>query len=110
VAKAVSAATGKEVATLKIGARPDAVIYDAGRNLAFIPCGGDGTLTVISTKGATAVVTGSAPTQRGARTGALDPKTGRLYLPTAKFGAPAAPGQRPSMVPGSFEVLEIGPG
>ena len=110
VAKVTQASTGKDLATLKIGARPDAVIYDAARGLALIPCGGDGTLTIIDTKTAMPVVIGSVATQRGARTGTLDPKTGRVYLPTAKYGAPAAAGQRPSMVPGSFEVLELTPG
>jgi DNA-binding beta-propeller fold protein YncE len=110
VAKAVDAASGKEIATLKIGARPDAVIYDPGRGLAFIPCGGDGTLTVISAKGHSAEVIGSAETQRGARTGAVDPRSGHIFLPAAKFGPPPAPGQRPTMTPGSFEVLELAPG
>ncbi len=50
------------------------------------------------------------PTQAGARTGALDPKTQHIFLPTAKFTPPPAPGQRPGFVPGSFEVLELGPG
>jgi DNA-binding beta-propeller fold protein YncE len=110
VAKAVDAASGKVLATLKIGARPDAVLYDASRNLAFVPNGGDGSLTVISTKGSTPEVVGSVSTQTGARTGAVDPKTGHIYLPTAKFTPPPAPGQRPGFVPGSFEVLELAPG
>ena len=110
VAKAVDAATGKEIATLKIGARPDAVIYDAARGLAFIPNGGDGTLTVIAAKGHTPQVLGTVTTQTGARTGALDPKTGHIFLPTAKFTPPPAPGQRPALVPGSFEVIELAPG
>ena len=111
VAKVLDAASGAEVATLKIGARPDAVIYDAPRDLAFIPCGGDGVLVVIAL-GAdrSATVVGSIPTQRGARTGAVDPKTGRIYLPTALYNAPPAPGQRPTMIPGSFEVLVLAPG
>ncbi len=110
VAKVLDAATGADLATLKIGARPDAVIYDADRNLAFIPCGGDGVLTVIALGvNRSAQVVGSIPTQRGARTGALDPKTGRIYLPTAQFNPPAAAGQRPSVIPGSFEVLVLAP-
>ena len=31
----------------------------------------------------------TAPTQKGARTGAVDPKTGRIYLPTAQYVLPA---------------------
>ena len=48
VAKVVAADSGKEVASLPIGKGPDAVIYDAKRQLAFIPCGRDGVLEVIS--------------------------------------------------------------
>jgi DNA-binding beta-propeller fold protein YncE len=47
------------------------------------------------------------PTQVGARTGAVDPATSRVYLPTARFAAPATPGQRRQAVPGSFEVLVV---
>ena len=48
------------------------------------------------------------PTEKGARTGALDPKTGALYLPTARFAPAAEPGKkRPNMLPGTFHVLKI---
>jgi hypothetical protein len=49
------------------------------------------------------------PTQIGARTGAVDLATGRVYLPAARYSAPSAQGERPKMVPGSFEVLVVGP-
>ena len=47
------------------------------------------------------------PTQTGARTGAVDPKTGRIYLPTAEYNLPAPAGQRPTTKPGTFVVLEL---
>ena len=54
-------------------------------------------------------------TEPRARTMALDPKTHRIYLASAKFGA--APDQpsggkkgRPSVVPGTFKVLVYGMG
>jgi hypothetical protein len=55
----------------------------------------------------------NVPTQPGARTLALDPKTHRVFLPTAQFGArpaptTAVPRPRPSIVPGSFVVLVVG--
>ena len=109
VADVLDATTGKLVASLKIGPRPDAVIYDQAHGRAYIPSGGDGTLAILSVKDRNAVsIVGTVATQAGARTGTLDPKTGRIYLPTAKFNPPAAAGQRPSMIPGSFEVLVIG--
>jgi len=46
-------------------------------------------------------------TERGARTIAVDPKTHKLYLPTAKT-APAAGGGRASYVPDTFKVLVVG--
>ena len=47
-------------------------------------------------------------TRLGARTGALDPKTGRVYLPSAEYAAPAQSGGRPRMKPGSFAILVVG--
>jgi len=47
-------------------------------------------------------------TQRGARTGAVDPKTGNLYLPTATY-AVAAGGGRPSAEPSTFVILVVAP-
>src|SRR4051794_338932 len=108
VATLVRAATGKLEGTLAIGARPDGAFYDPVRRRAYVPAGGDGNLTVIDARGARPRVVATLPTQTGARTGAVDPATGRVYLPTARFGPPAAPGQRPRMVPGSFEILVVG--
>jgi hypothetical protein len=53
------------------------------------------------------------PTQRSARTMALDGKTGRVFLAAAEFGPPPSPTPeqprpRPVMVPGSFVVLVFG--
>jgi hypothetical protein len=109
VAKVLSAADGRDVATLAIGAGPDAVIYDPQRQLAFIPCGRDGVLAVIAVRGPGDVaVVASVPTQVGVRTGAVDPATGTLYLPTARF-QPAAGGGKPVQVPGTFEILVVTP-
>ena len=56
----------------------------------------------------------SLPTQRGARTMALDEHSHRLFTVTAKFGPPPAatperPHPRPSILPGTFRVLVIEP-
>jgi DNA-binding beta-propeller fold protein YncE len=111
MADVLDGASGKPVASIKIGAGPDAVIYDRARNLAYIPSGGDGTLAVLKINGPGSVtLAGTSPTQRGARTGALDASSQHIFLPTARFTPPPAPGQRPGFVPGSFEVLELGPG
>jgi DNA-binding beta-propeller fold protein YncE len=108
VATLVRASTGKLEGTLAIGARPDGAFYDPVRRRAYVPAGGEGNLTVIDARGPRPRVVATVPTQTGARTGAVDPATGRVYRPTARFGPPAAPGQRGKMVPGSFEILVIG--
>ncbi len=112
VAKVVAAKTGVVVATLTIGKGPDAVIYDPQRKLAFIPCGKDGVLEVIAVgKGADAKPSiQTVKTALGAQPKAVDPKTGKLYLPTVNYGpAPAAGGRAPAL-PGSFHLLVVSPG
>jgi DNA-binding beta-propeller fold protein YncE len=113
VAKVVQADTGKEVASLAIGRGPDAVIYDAVRKLAFIPCGRDGVLEVISLADpAHIAVIQHVQTQAGSRTGTLDPGTGRLYLMASKPDPNAVPppgGRGAPRLAGSWEVLVVGP-
>jgi YVTN family beta-propeller protein len=103
----VSATDGHAVANLKIGPRPDGAVYDPARDLAFVPSGGDGTLAVIRLGAAPAVVS-TVGTAKGARTAALDPSTGRIYLPSAKYAA-AVGNARPAAVPGSFAVMVVSP-
>ena len=113
VAKFTNADTGKDVATEPIGRGPDAVIYDARRKLAFIPCGRDGVLEVISLADpAHIALVQHVQTQQGSRTGTLDPGTGRLYLMASKPDPNAAPppgGRGAPRLAGSWEVLVIGP-
>jgi DNA-binding beta-propeller fold protein YncE len=113
LAKVVQADSGKEIASLPIGRGPDAVIYDPVRKLAFIPCGADGVLEVISLADlAHIAVIQHVPTQAGSRTGTIDPQTGRLYLMASKADPNAAvpPGGRGApRLAGSWEVLVVGP-
>ncbi|MDB5456771.1 MAG: hypothetical protein JWP92_2356 [Caulobacter sp.] len=109
VAKAVSSVSGKVIATLPIGKSPDAAFYDAKRHLAYIPSGGEGTLSVIAVGGSARVaVVNKVTTKAGARTGTFDPATGKVYLPSADYDAPAKAGGRPTPKAGSFAVLVIG--
>jgi len=107
-ARITNAATGAEVASLPLGKHPDSAFWDAERDVGYVPCG-DGTLTVIGFKSDAARVVEVVTTQAGARTGAVDPTSGLVYLPTADFVAPAAPGGRPSVVPDTLRVLVVGP-
>jgi hypothetical protein len=44
-----------------------------------------------------------------ARLGALDTKTGRLYLPTAQAKPVPDPGERRTLIPGTFAILVLAP-
>ncbi|HEX9382025.1 MAG TPA: YncE family protein [Gemmatimonadaceae bacterium] len=104
--------TGKVVATPPVGSGVDAAGFDPGTQLAFTS-NGEGTITVVHEDTPdTYTVVETVPTQRGARTMAVNPKTHRLYTVTAEFGptpAPTAdrPRPRPPMIPGTFVVLEL---
>jgi hypothetical protein len=90
------------------------LIFDAASGRVFTS-NRDRTLTVLHEQpsGHYAAVQ-TVETDTGARTIAFDEKTGRIFLPTAKFGpAPAptrdAPDPRPPMVPASFGIIVLGP-
>lgn len=107
-AEIVSSVTGKVTASLTVGEEPDAAFYDAQRHLAYVPSGGDGTLSVIAVKGPGDVkVVGKVSTKIGARTGAVDPATGKVYLPSTDYAAPAQPTARKTAKPGTFAVLVV---
>lgn len=104
---------GKVLATIPIGEGVDGNGFNAGTRLVF-SSNGEGTLTVAreSSPGKFEVVE-TVPTQRGARTMAIDPKTHNVYLPTAEFappptGTPVDPRQRPKMIKDSFMILVVG--
>jgi DNA-binding beta-propeller fold protein YncE len=109
VAKVVRASDGQAVASLDIGAGPDQVAYDPTQRLAFIPCGRDGVMDIVAVRGPKDVaVVQVVKTQTGARTGAVDPQTGKVYLPAARFVAAPA-GGKPVAQLGTFEILVVAP-
>jgi DNA-binding beta-propeller fold protein YncE len=115
VMAAIDTRSGRTLGTAPIGAGVDGAKYDSGRRLAFASCGGDAVLTAVGTSasGAPEVIE-SIPTQRGARTMALDEHTHRLFLVTASFGPPPAatpehPHPRPAILPGTFRLLVVAP-
>jgi hypothetical protein len=112
VAKVIAAESGKEVASIPIGKGPDSVIYDPQRQLAFIPCGRDGVLEIISVADPAHVsLVQHLPTHVLVRTGALDPASGKLYLMSAEPDPTKPPGGggRPTPKEGSFEMIVVGP-
>jgi YVTN family beta-propeller protein len=112
VMSVMDAESGKQVATVPIGAGVDGGDFDPGTQLAFAS-NGEGTLTVIHQDSPDKyTVLGNVPTQRGARTMALDPKSHRVFTVSADFGPPPPastdnPHPRPSMLPGTFTVLVL---
>ncbi|MDE2134942.1 MAG: hypothetical protein KGJ49_10110 [Alphaproteobacteria bacterium] len=110
----VDAETGAVLATLPIGEGSDFAEFDPSRGLAF-SSNRDGTLSIIVEKSpATFVALPAVTTELGARTMAIDPKTGRVFLVTADMTlAPAVPPSdarpRYSVKPGSAKLLFLDP-
>ena len=109
----VDANTGTIKATLPIGNGVDAISYDPVTKLAF-SSNGAGSLTVVHEDSPDKFrIVNHVVTLPGARTMALDLKTHKLYLVTAKFQPTSTPvpGQaaaRPSIIPGTFVILILG--
>ena len=105
--------TGKVVGSVPIGQGVDATKFDSGTMLAFCSCG-DGTVTIAHEDSPDKLtVVQTLKTEPRARTMALDTKTHKIYLASARFGAatdqPAGGKKgRPSAVPGTFKVLVYG--
>jgi DNA-binding beta-propeller fold protein YncE len=111
----VDGASGTIVATQPIGQGVDALEFDPANGLVFVATGGgEGVLSIFHQDGADKYsLVENVKTLPGARTMALDHKTGMAYLPVANVGqapAPTAENPRPRapMVPGSFSVLVVG--
>ncbi len=105
----VDTKSGNIVATLETGAGTDGAAFDPGLGYAFASNGADGTLTVVTAKNGKYEVVAQVPTQRGARTVTVDPKSHKVFLPTAEFGPPAEGQRRPAIKPNTFAVLVYEP-
>lgn len=101
---------GRVIAAVRIGHGTDGVAFDPVRRLA-ISSNGEGTMTVVREESPSRFTVASTDsTERGARTIALDEKTGRAFTVTASFGPPPEPTPdrphpRPTILPGTFHVL-----
>jgi YVTN family beta-propeller protein len=99
--------SGKVLATPAIGDSPDAAGFDSKNKLAFSSNGGDGTLSVVDASGSKYATVETLKTAKGARTMAIDPVKGRVYLVTAEFGPTLAPTSttphpRPTVLPAAL--------
>ena len=110
----VNADPGKLIATPPIGEGADGAEFDPGTGFAFASNGQSATLTVIHEDSPDKFsVVEDVPTQKGARTMTLDPRTHEVYLVTADFGPRPEPTKdnphpRPPILPNSFVVLVYG--
>lgn len=104
---------GKVIASAPIGGGVDATFFDPGTQLVF-NSNGEGTVSIAREESPeTLSVVQTLATERGARTMALDAKTHKIYLASAKFEpapepVPGAPRERPKMVPESLKILVFG--
>jgi YVTN family beta-propeller protein len=106
--------TGKVITTIPTGAGVDGCAFDGATQLAFASCG-DGTTTIAKEETPQKLmVVQTLKTEPRARTMALDPKTHRIYLPTAQFQPPPSPSPgaspaRPTVIPNTLKLLVYGP-
>ena len=104
--------TGKVIATPAIGEDADGLAYSASRHLIFTS-NADSTLTVVRQDSPDAyTLLQTVATGVGAKQIALDEKTGRILLPSGKFGPKPEPTAKvanplPPVIPGSFEILVV---
>ena len=109
-AAVVDIAARKLVALLPIGMGPDSAFYDAPRRRMLIPCGKSAAISVFTLGADKALhAAGAIPSGSGARTAALDPADGTIYLPSAAFAAAISGSHGYDLVPGSMRLLRLTP-
>ena len=110
----VDSSSGKLVAELHIGGKPDGAGFDAALGMAY-SSNGDGTLTIVHEDDSDHFhVVENLATQIGARTMVVDPETHHIYLPVAQYGPlPAVSAETPKprapILQDSFNILVIAP-
>ncbi len=108
---AVDGNSGHVITTMPIGLGVDALEFDASKGLIYVSSGGEGGALSIFPEDTphTYSLVEKVATEAGARTLAVDHKTGRVFLPVGQFGpAPAGQRGRGPFVSGSFHVLVFG--
>ena len=108
----LDADSGKLIGKATIGEGPDAVCFDPSFKRIY-SSNGEGTVTVIQEENEKDFkVVETIPTQKGARTMAIDPLNHHLYLSAAEYGdKPEAtkenPHPRPTIKDGTFIILDV---
>ncbi|HEX4638233.1 MAG TPA: hypothetical protein VH170_01970 [Chthoniobacterales bacterium] len=110
----VDAENGKVIANVPMCSGTDGCAFDEAMQLAFASCG-EGAVTIAHEDSPDKLsILQTLKTERGARTIALDPKTHRIYLPSAQFQpapspSPGASPARPTVVPNTLKLLVYRP-
>jgi len=109
----MNAQTGAVIATLPIGTGTDFATYYPAKGVAF-SSNRDGTISVIAEQGPDKFVAlASISTKIGARTMALDEKTGRIYTISSEVtenkAVPASDRNHYKVTPGSAQLLFLDP-
>lgn len=105
----VDSDTGRVVATPAIGSDPDGALFDP-RTRRIFTSNRDGTLSVLREVTPDRYETlQTLATQPGARTLAMDEKTGRIFMPTARTKEASAGGAAAPILPQTFVLLVAGP-
>lgn len=106
------AENGKVITTLPIGEGSDGTAFDTDLKRIY-SSNGEGTLTVVQQVNKDSYkVLETVPTQKSARTIAVDSKTHKIYLPCAEFGevpekTPENQHPRAPIKPGTFTIMEV---
>ena len=95
---------GKATDRLPIGDGCDGVAFDPEYKYIFASCG-EGVLSIAEedAKGRCTIID-NIKSKKSARTIINDPETHEVFLPAAEFGK-EIPGQRPPVIPGTFQIL-----
>jgi YVTN family beta-propeller protein len=104
----VDSGSGKVIQRLPIGDDCDAVAFDPETGYIFASAG-EGILTIIQADASqNYAIVQTLPSTPGSKTMALDSSSHKIYLPSAKFTGSPTGHPRPSVVPGSIEILVVG--
>lgn len=103
----LDAEKGTIIDRIKIGSNCDGAAFDAALKNIYTS-NGEGTLSIIHEDSKDKfTLTATVPTKKGARTITVDEQTHLIYLSAADL-QPAKEGERPKMIPGTFQVLVVG--
>lgn len=104
----LDAVNGNIISKITIGDGCDGVAFDPALQYIYAS-NGEGSLSVIKEITADKFeVIENIVTKKSARTICIDEATHKIYLPAADLNPAEKPGDRPKMIPGTFQILVLG--